>query len=73
MSKDTLVAGVAQQPTNTVTTRGLAGAARVVVVHTVGTVPLADVALASLKLPERLVLLWGQTVLLGYVRQPTGL
>lgn len=79
MTKHSLVAGIADQSTNALAARGLAGAARVVVVHTVSTVPVADVAhwLTLVILPtsvyKRLVLLRGQTILLGYVRQPTSL
>ncbi len=79
MPKHSLVTGIADQSTNTLTARGLARAARVVVVHTVSTIPVADIAhwLTLVVLPtsvyKRLVLLRGQTVLLGYVRQPTGI
>jgi len=73
MTKDTLVTGVAQQTSHTLAARGLPRAASMIVIDTAPTVALARVTLASLKLPERLVLLWGQTILLGYVGQPTGL
>lgn len=35
--------------------------------------PVANHAQAPTSLQERLVLLWGQTILLGYVGQPTSL
>jgi hypothetical protein len=79
MTKHSLVTGIADQSTNTLPTRHLARTASVIVVNTVSTVPVADVThgLTLVILPtsvyKRLVLLRGQTVLLGYVRQPTGL
>lgn len=50
-----------------------------IMVHTVAPVPVTDVAhgLTLVVLPtsvyKRLVLRRGQTILLGYIRQPTGL
>lgn len=77
MSKE-LVTRSTDQPTNTLAARDLATATPMIVVDCACLVPItqwADILpsrVPSQIVSKRLVLLWGQIVLLGYVRQPTG-
>lgn len=68
-----LVARPAQQTTNTLTARGFAWAALVVVVYLPPLVPPAGPALAAVSVYKGLVLLFGKVVLGSHVRQSTSL
>jgi hypothetical protein len=77
MAKE-LVTRRADKPTHTLAARDFPRTAVVIMVNTPSLVPVtkgADILPPSVppeRLPKRLVLLGGEIVLLGYVRQPTG-